>query len=89
MSDVVSPFLPLRPGLFRPSDQPWVNSPLLVGCFALPGESFRPHLINTDMGLCWFRVISPFLPLRPGSFRPGSFRPGSFRPRGGSFRPLR
>ena len=29
-----------------------------------------------------FRVVSPFLPLRPGSFRPGSFRPpgGSFRP---------
>ena len=32
----------------------------------------------------WFRVVSPFLPLRPGSFRPGSFRP-----RGGSFRPSR
>ena len=31
----------IRPGSIRPSR--WV--------FALPGESFRPHLLNTDMRL--------------------------------------
>ena len=38
------PFYPFAPGHFAlTSDPPWVDSPLLVGRFALPGESFRPH----------------------------------------------
>ena len=51
------PFYPFAPGRFAlTSDPPWVDSPLLVGRFALSSESFRPHLINTDMGLCLYSL---------------------------------
>ena len=50
------PFYPFAPGSFRPSDPPWIDSPLYVGRFALPGESFRPQLINTDMCLCLYSL---------------------------------